>query len=121
MEELILNSLEEGRLPCEKAFAIARKLKVKPLAVGQKADEMGIKISRCQLGLFGYEGQKLVAPLSEIPPELGEEIRRRSREGKLTCAEAWGIARKLKRSKLQVSNVAETLGIRITQCQLGCF
>ena len=121
MEELILESLEEGKLPCEKAFAIARKLRVKPLTVGQKADEMGIKISRCQLGLFGYGGKKLVSPTAEIHPELEEEIKRWSREGKLTCAQAWAVARKLGRSKLEISKAAETLGIRIIQCQLGCF
>lgn len=121
MEELILKNLEEGKLPCEKAFAIARELRVKPLTVGQKANEMGVKISRCQLGLFGYRGQKLVAPLAEIPPELEEEVKKRSKEGKLTCAEAWAIARRLNRSKLEVSSAAETLGIRIVKCQLGCF
>ncbi len=121
MEELIIENLEEGKLPCEKAFAIARKLRVKPLIVGQKADEMGVKISRCQLGLFGYGGQKLVVPLAEVPPELEGEIKKRSKEGKLTCAEAWTIARRLNRSKLEVSNAAEALGIRIVKCQLGCF
>ncbi len=118
---MILENLEEGKLPCERAFAIARKLRVKPLAVGQKADEMGIKISRCQLGLFGYAGKKLIAPMAEIPPKLEEEIKRRSKEGRLTCAGAWAIARKLNRSKLEVSSAAETLDIHIIQCQLGCF
>jgi len=121
MEELIIENLEEGKLPCEKAFAIAQKLRVKPAKIGKKADEMGIKISRCQLGLFGYGGQKLVSPLEEVPPELEEEIRRHSREGKLICAKAWAIARKLNLSKLEVSRAAESLGIRITECQLGCF
>lgn len=121
MEELIFKNLEEGKLPCEKAFAIARKLRVKPLIVGQKADEMGVKISRCQLGLFGYGGRKLFAPMAEIPLELEEEIKKWSKEGKLTCAEAWAIARRLNISKLKVSNAAEILGIRIVKCQLGCF
>lgn len=126
MEELIRQSLEGSKLPCEKAFAIARKAQVKPLLVGQKADEMGIKISRCQLGLFGYgpkrEGKHRIVRLPEsIPPGLEAELRRLSSGGKITCAKAWAIAHRLGISKLEVAGAAESLGIRITQCQLGCF
>jgi len=126
MEEFILRNLEEGKLPCEKAFAIAKELGVKPITVGHKADEMGIKISRCQLGLFGYgpkkEGKhRIVRPLERIPSELEAELRRLSSEDKLPCAKAWAIARRLGIGKVEVAGAAEALGIRIIQCQLGCF
>jgi len=126
MEEAIRRVLEEGKLPCEAAFALARELGVKPLDVGRKADEMGIKISRCQLGLFGYgskkEGKhKVVSPPETVPAELEAELRRVAPEGFLPCAKAWALARRLGISKLEVSGAAEALGIRIVQCQLGCF
>ncbi|HDN81017.1 MAG: hypothetical protein DRI61_05730 [Chloroflexi bacterium] len=126
MEELIRKNLEEGKLPCEKAFAIARELRVKPLQVGRKANEMGVKITRCQLGLFGYGSKaqgthRIIRPLQEVPPALEEEIRRLASEEGLACAKVWAISRRLGISKLEVASAAEALGIRIIQCQLGCF
>ena len=46
-------SLSEGKLPCPLAFKVADKLNTLPITVGNKTDEMGIKISDCQLGCFG--------------------------------------------------------------------
>mgnify|MGYP000338944675 CR=1 FL=1 len=126
MEEAIAKALEDGKLPCEAAFAIARGLGVKPLEVKRKADEMGIKISRCQLGLFGYGSKRggkhrIVNPPEAISAELETELRHMAPEGLLPCAKAWAVARRLGISKLEVSGAAEALGIRIVQCQLGCF
>ena len=126
LEELIRSRLEDGKLPCEKAFEIARNLKVRPLRVGRKADEMGIKISRCQLGLFGYGPKsagkhRIVQPASEIPVSLKSELEHSATEGKISCAQAWAIAKRLGIPKLEVANAAEGMGIRIVQCQLGCF
>ena len=43
----------ERRLPCAAALAIAERLGVPPLAVGEAANALGIKIVDCQLGCFG--------------------------------------------------------------------
>ncbi len=43
----------DGRLPCATAFAIAEELGIPRIRVGQAADELGIRISDCQLGCFG--------------------------------------------------------------------
>jgi len=48
----------DGRLPCAVALEIAAKLGVPPLAVGQAANELGLKIADCQLGCFGGGGKK---------------------------------------------------------------
>ena len=42
----------EGRLTCAKAHELAEKLQVSLLAIGQAADELGIKIKNCRLGCF---------------------------------------------------------------------
>lgn len=42
-----------GKLACKKALEIAEELGVKPAAVGQAANEAGVKIAACQLGCFG--------------------------------------------------------------------
>jgi len=119
--------LEQGQLPCEVAFELAKKLKVTPRQIGNACDEGGIRLSRCQLGLFGYgpksEGKhKTVRAMDKVPPELESAIRAAvKKDGNISCAAAWKIARSLKVEKMTVSNAAETLGIRITPCQLGAF
>ena len=42
-----------GRLPCAVALELAAELGVAPLAIGQAANRLGIKITDCQLGCFG--------------------------------------------------------------------
>jgi len=126
LAQAVRAALVEGQLPCAEAFRIAEELKILPTQVGQAADEMGVRISRCQLGLFGYgskaEGKhRIVHPLPEVPPALAEAIRARLEEGRLPCAMAWQVARRLGISKLEVSGAAESLQIRISRCQLGCF
>jgi len=41
--------------------------------------------------------------------------------GRLPCAIAFKIARKLKVTPRQVGDTANRLNIKITSCQLGCF
>jgi len=127
LEKEINAVLEQGQLPCERAFELAKRLHVTPLQVGNVCDENHIALSRCQLGLFGYgpksEGKhKTVRALDKVPTHLESAIRAAvKQDGNLSCAAAWRIAAKLKVEKMTVSNAAETLGVRITPCQLGAF
>ncbi len=126
LAQAIRDALVDGRLPCTEAFRIAKERKVAPAEVGRAADELDIRVCRCQLGLFGYgpkeEGKhNIVQPLPEVPPELSEAIRARLEEGRLPCAAAWAVARQLGLPMLEVSGAVETLGIRVSSCQLGCF
>ncbi len=52
LEEEMRASLVNGRLPCAQAFRIAKKFKVAPGVVGDKANKLNIKIATCQLGCF---------------------------------------------------------------------
>lgn len=125
--EAVRNALVEGELPCASAFRIAQRLGVDPLEVGQAADELGVRLSKCQLGLFGYgpkaEGKhRRVEAMKEIPSELAAAIQAAlSADGKLSCLAAWQIAEQLGVPRQQVSNAAEGLGVRIGHCQLGAF
>ncbi len=117
---------QEGMLSCAAAFRVAEELGVKPLEVGRTADEIGVKLNRCQLGLFGYgpkaEGRhKIVRPAESVSPELAQAIRDSLSEGHLTCRTAWDIAAVLGIPKMDVAAAAERLEIRITRCQLGAF
>ena len=42
----------ENRLSCAKAHEIAERLEVPLALVGQAAEELKVKISKCQLGCF---------------------------------------------------------------------
>lgn len=117
---------DEGQLFCVSAFQIAEALDVDPLAVGQVGDEIGAKLSRCQLGLFGYgpkaEGRhKIVGPADEVTPELAQAVHDRKGEEGLSCKAAWEIAASLGIPKMQVASAAEALEVKIVHCQLGAF
>ena len=52
LEKDIKASLVNGKLPCAVAFQIAKKHSVSPRKIGEKANEINIRISSCQLGCF---------------------------------------------------------------------
>jgi hypothetical protein len=126
MDEKIAAAIERraknGELRCAEAFRIAEDLGVAPLAVGQTANELDVRLARCQLGLFGHGPQKSITePADEIPPELEQAIREGLILGRLPCAVAWAIAARFGMPKLHVANAAEGLEVRIGQCQLSAF
>lgn len=52
LEKDIREALQDGRLPCTEAWAIARRLKVPRLTVANVCEALDIKIRPCQLGAF---------------------------------------------------------------------
>jgi len=52
LQDEILNASKDGRINCARALGIAKKLKIPPGEVGAKVDELGMRISNCQLGCF---------------------------------------------------------------------
>jgi hypothetical protein len=111
-----------GKLSCGAAFQIAEELSVNPLEVGEMADELGLRLYRCQLGLFGYNGDEcIVHATAEVPPELEQAIGEGLVVGRLPCAVAWAIANRFNLRKMDLAKAAEKLEIRVGQCQLGAF
>ncbi len=51
----IVEASRDGRIECGKALALASELGVSARVVGETANKMGVKISRCQLGCFGWK------------------------------------------------------------------
>ena len=126
IKEKIKSSLVNGQLPCTVAHVIAYELDVKPLQVGQTANEMEVAISLCQLGCFGYgpkaEGKsKILRPTAKEDEKLMERLRSTVVEGSIPCLKLWQIAAEFGLERLAVSNAAEALGLKIRPCQLGCF
>ena len=57
----------------------------------------------------------------ELINQLEDTIKASLKEGYLPCPIAWKIAKDYNISKIAVGEIADRLGIRITNCQLGCF
>ncbi len=52
LKSKILDTQEDGKIPCKKALEIAEEENVPPLKVGEILNELKIKIVSCQLGCF---------------------------------------------------------------------
>ncbi len=122
LEEKVTSSLVGDYLPCAIAFKIAKELKVRPQEVGETADELGIRISQCQLGCFVVE--KATRPGlddMEIATALAEGLQAVMVNQQLPCSAAFEVGKNFKVSRKQVGDAATKLKIRLIDCQLGCF
>lgn len=119
--ELATKSID-GQLPCAVAFDVATELDVTPAEVGVTCDLLNIKISKCQIGLFGYPPDKKVVTADKDPvPALKEALLAARTDNRITCEIAWEIAARLKVGKIAVGNACEAMGIKIKDCQVGGF
>jgi hypothetical protein len=126
LHQAMLDRLVDGKLPCNQAHAIAQILGVEPLAVGFAANEAGIRISRCQLGLFGYgpkaEGKhKIVHAMDQVPERLAARLRAAADSGDITCAAVWKVADGLGYRRIVACSAVEAMGLKVSHCTLGCF
>jgi DNA invertase Pin-like site-specific DNA recombinase len=112
----------DGMISCATAFKIAGEQNISPHKIGITIDLLNIRITKCQLGLFGYKPKKkLLQQLHETEPDLQDAIIRALAKGRLSCNSAWTIATQFNVSKITVSSTCEFLGIKINDCQLGAF
>ena len=122
IKEAVRLEAEGGKLSCADAHRLAESRGFSPSDVGAAADMLEIRIVKCQMGLFGYKPEKrIVEPASDVPQDLENNIRSGVVKGKLPCRTAWEIARSRKISKMEVASACESLGIKISACQLGAF
>jgi hypothetical protein len=121
---LVRLRVEEGKLSCAGAERICAELGTTMAEVGRTLDLLEVRISRCQLGLFGYERTekgKIIRPEEAFAPELEKAIRGRLSDGGLPCVEAWRIATEINVARLKIASACEALKIRVKPCQLGAF
>jgi hypothetical protein len=122
IEKEILQRGMNRELSCVIAFQIAEDLGISADRVGKTADLLDIKLTRCQLGLFGHQPQKkMVKPTAQINPDVKDAVLNALVDEKLSCKNAWDIASRLNIAKITVSSTCETLNIKIKPCQLGAF
>jgi len=118
----IEKNLKGGKISCAAAHKIAQDLNVSPAEVGKTIDLMEHRISKCQLGLFGYEPeQKIVTPADTIAPEIRDAIEASMIAGRLPCASSWELAERFSLSKIKISAACEAMEVKVKPCQLGAF
>jgi hypothetical protein len=121
IRDQITKEIENGRLSCVAAFGIAEKTGTSPAEVGKTADLMSIRLSECQLGLFGHGPLRKTVKAEDAAPEIRDAIIGMSGNGRISCKAVWEIAARLKVSKMTASNACEGMNIGIKPCQLGAF
>jgi len=124
--EIIARAVEkksvDGIITCADAEIIAGALKVTMQDVGLAVDLMEIRISKCQLGLFGYSPEKMIVkPANSVPGALEKSLREALVNGRLPCQAAWNMATQFGTSKMEISAACEALKIKVKPCQLGAF
>ena len=76
------------------------------------------------MGLFGYEGfgeKKLIENPKAVPSVVCDALRAAAPSSTLSCPAAWQLADALGLPRPLLGAAADHLGIRITNCSLGCF
>lgn len=113
---------ENKDISCASVFKIAKQLGQAVSVIGKNVDLMNVRLTKCQLGLFGYTpDKKIVKPVDHISDELKDMVQSRSSDGTLSCEDVWSIAAELNIPKMEISNLCEFLGLKIKPCQLGAF
>jgi hypothetical protein len=123
LAKLIREKAEGERLACASAFTIAKETGAPAAEIGRTADLLEIKINKCQLGLFGYTGEKrnIAKPAETVSAELEQALRAGVVDGRLPCKSGWEIAEQFGLSKMEITSACEKLNIRLGPCQLGTF
>ena len=113
IRQRLQKKIVDGKISCAAAHAIAAELNVAPEAVG---------IQKCQLGLFGYQPEKrIVKPAPNPSPDVEAAVKAQLVNQRISCKKCWEIAAHLEKKKMDVSNVCESLGIKVNKCQIGAF
>jgi len=124
LHDEIVRRAPSNELPCAIAFEIAAAGEAAPASMSEAADGCGVRISQCQLGLFGYEAfgtKRIAGRLETVPKPLFDALHGALVKGAVPCAAAWKIAEEAKIPRLLVGAAANALDVRIAPCQLGCF
>ena len=119
LETHVRGASKDNRITCKSAEDLAQDLSIPISQVGRVVDLLEIKITECQLGVFGTgKENKAPDPQSE---KLNKQLSQVTADKQLSCTDAWKVAQETKFSRSQVRAACDSLGIKIVSCQLGAF
>ena len=126
IEKTIKNHLVDELLSCSDANKIAMQYDVSPDTIGHTVDALNIRLTRCQLGLFGYLNKKgwEAAGVTKlpIPEEFVNALKAAAGDAKkITCLELWNLAEVYKLTRMHAGYLADSQDIQIRNCQIGAF
>ncbi len=122
LQQKLTSIAENRRLSCSKAHQLAQETGFSAADIGRAADLLELRLTGCQLGLFGQSRKKEKLDNTTKPgAELQEALRKGLKEERLSCLKAWEIAARLKLKKTDITTACENLKIKISPCQLGAF
>ena len=120
--EAVKRKATNNRISCASAHKIADEFDTTPAQVGVALDLLEMRITNCQLGLFGHSPEtKVVKPSESVPPEIEEAIKRSLVNNRISCLSCWEIAARFGIARMDVSAACEALELKINACQLGAF
>lgn len=120
--EQIRQKLSNNQITCAAAHKIAVNISISPAQVGMTIDLLEARITKCQLGLFGYSPQKtIVKPAESVSPDLKNAIELELVDGRISCERCWEIASQQGLKKIDIASACEAMGMKIKPCQLGAF
>ena len=109
-------------ITCAAAHKAAQSLGVTPEQIGVQIDLLELRITECQLGLFGYAGtKKKLDPDIQIEKDLDRELDGRVIHKRISCSDCWDIAAAHKVKRLDIGSACEKKKVRVKPCQLGTF
>ena len=126
LQDQVRAAVHDDQLPCALAHKLADELGVMPEVLGAAAREAGIRITRCQMGLFGYgpkgtPSYRVVRAADHCPEDLTAEAKAALVDGRLPCRAAWTLAKRHGLTYRGMGDVLEALGLKVKPCQLGQF
>ena len=126
LQDRVRAAAHDDQLPCALAHKLAGKWEVMPEALGAAAKEVGVRITHCQMGLFGYgpkdtPSYRVVRAADHVPEDLTVEVQAALADGRLPCRAVWALARRHGLAYRRMGDILEALGLKVKPCQLGHF
>lgn len=111
----------DSKLPCIEGWKISKEFSIEKTKIGDICKGSNIKISDCELGLFGKKKNRrdMTGGFNgEIVEKLLKQV---DTEKKISCEELWEFASKNNLSLLKAASVADEAGVKVIDCCFGCF
>jgi hypothetical protein len=126
LQDRVRAAAHDGQLPCALAHKVADELGVMPEVLGAAAKEAGIRITRCQMGLFGYgpkgtPSYRVVRAADHCPEDLTAEAKAALVDSRLPCRAAWALAKRRGLTYRGMGDILEAPGLKVKPCKLGQF